>query len=261
MKCANKTDTEMKIIQLSDLHFTDDENVPHINQESKTNLISIIEDLNSKSSGDEVIILSGDIVYKPTPELYRSLAEIFSNLEQDIFVIPGNHDDNKCLRDNFIGKNIFHNDILESENWVVMLLDSSHPGAKLGSGRLTEDSLTYLNETLADKSDKNAIVFIHHPSIPFGASWFKEICLENSTEFNEIIHRYPNVKAVISGHAHTQYYELIQNKEFITAPSTWLQFDHTVDYETRYKDEAPGYNWYLLKMDGTFNFGTEYCRS
>jgi 3',5'-cyclic-AMP phosphodiesterase len=247
----NKNIAFQNIIQISDVHFTN-------NQDDVSRLTTIFDHIKNNIIGNKIICFTGDLVLHAEPILYQELAKLADGIGCDIYAIPGNHDDKLVLNNNFIGANIHHEKEINFGNWLVIFLDSSNPGANLGSGKLLETDLEYLEKRLSETKNKKILIFIHHPPILFGAQWFRKICLEDNQNFNHITDCYHNIKAIIFGHAHTQYNSLINNKLYICAPSAWLQFNHLIDEKISYKQNSIGYNWYGLSLDGSISFGTNY---
>lgn len=241
----------LTIIQITDLHF-------NLAGDDLARLNAVINHINNNIFGEKILILTGDLVSKKESSLYKRLAEIICTIGCDTYVIPGNHDNREILKNLFYGDRLFHNKELHAENWVSLLLDSSYPGKNLGSGMLPQSELDFLDKKLLDNKEKNALLFIHHPPILFGAKWFQNICLENVGKFDEIVKKHKNVRAIIFGHAHTQHSSCKNNILYVSAPSICFQFDHSVDDHTVTKNTNPGYNWYKLHKDGSLIFGTSY---
>jgi 3',5'-cyclic-AMP phosphodiesterase len=248
----------MRIIQLTDLHFTGRYKDDGTISESYQRLNLVLSAIKSQIDEDTKIVLTGDLVTNPTPDLYVSLSSVFHAVQAEVFAVPGNHDSDEMMKKYFFGNNILDCDKFISENWILLFLDSSLPGKALGSGKLSEIALKKLHSDLDTFREKKVIIFIHHPAIEFGAKWFRRIKLENSQVFNHIINQYRSVKSVIFGHGHTQYVGLINDKAYICGPPIWKFFNHDNDVDLEYVEHSPGYNWYALHQDGSISFGTSY---
>lgn len=243
------------VVQISDLHFTGNDDKSNTASE---NLDRIIENINMTMPDDCIIIATGDLVTHPTENRYKSLAEKLSKLKSPVYIIPGNHDDNKMMDASMKGNNIYHDKVITHDNWCILLLNSSYPGKNLGSGRLSDEGIEDLQRNLAKYAEKDIFLVIHHPPILFGADWFQQICLENRDLLNEIILQNNNIKLLAFGHAHTEFKEYRNNVAYIGAPSTWVQFDHDENDHASYTEASPGYNYYLLNEKSEFECATIY---
>ncbi len=247
------------VIQISDTHLLEEPKKTYKDRSPYTQLLSAFEHIQKNINDLKLIIFSGDLVSDATPKAYQLLSKILNQIEMPIYLIPGNHDNKNLMNQYVQGKNIHQLGEVHLNNWLIVLLDSSTPGAKLGSGRLSISELQRLEKILEDHPQKDILIFIHHPPIVFGAKWFQEICLENRDDFNAIVSEKKNIRAIIFGHAHTQLNTYIKNCLYICSPSTWCQMDHSVGEMAVYNLEIPGgYNYYSLGEDGYLQFGTHY---
>lgn len=247
-----------RLIQISDIHLVEDINAIEKGRSPSKQLERALLDMEQKIPGEKTIIITGDLVSSITTLTYQQLAGLFDKINHPIYVIPGNHDDPVMLKEHFVGKNIFHKKEIELDGWVALLLDSSTPGVILGSGRLSDLEMAKTEELLIKHRNKNIVIFIHHPPILFGATWFQNNCLENNKEFLKLIKNFDNIKIIAFGHAHTQHTEAIDGKIYFGAPSCWIQVDHTVNENIAYSNVPGGYNWFWLAKSGEFGYGTHF---
>lgn len=246
------------VLQLSDLHLWEDEHKIYHGRSPFKQLNAAIQEVNAHVDKDKIIILSGDLTSYPTPKAYQLLASMLRQVQAPIYVMAGNHDDRQMMDTYLLGENISHDTVIQLNGWLIILLDSSSRGKNLGSGKLEDAELNRLESTLTLYPKMNTLIFIHHPPILFGAAWFQTVCLDPNEKFDAIINNNQQIKAIIFGHAHTQYTTVKNNKLYICAPSTWRQFDHTVNEDSVYNAMLGGYNWYQLHAADHFAFGTNY---
>jgi len=62
----------------------------------------------------------------------------------------------------------------------------------------------------------------------------QNICLENREEFQAVMQGKKNIRAVMFGHAHTQYTAFINGCLYICSPSTLRQMNHAVHEHSEY---------------------------
>ncbi len=251
MPLSVRCDEDQTIIQLSDLHFS----------VGCQQLPDVLKHIEMKFIGDKKIILSGDLVANATSTQYRQLEIILQKTNYEIYAIPGNHDNLQLMKQHLLKDRIQFTKDLVCKNWVLLFLDTSNPGINLGSGRLIKSDLIGLDCALKKHIGKNVIIIMHHPPITFGADWFKKICLENLDDFKAVVKSHTNIRAVLFGHAHTSYQTTVDGVKYICSPSSWVQFDHSINDKLAYKNIGPGYNWYKLKQNGSFKFGTVFLCS
>lgn len=249
------------IIQISDTHLLEDSQKMVEGRFPRAQLLQALLHIEQHIKGEKILIVTGDLVSDITPKTYAILSTIFNQFTGQVYIIPGNHDDPTYIKKYIVGQNIHHSAYLQLANWKLILLDSSVSGIKLGSGKLSASELQRLELNLNQKPVSNTLIFMHHPPVLFGAKWFQEICLENADEFHAITKGRKEIKAIIFGHAHTQWSNTIDGQRYICCPSTWRQMDHNNDEIAVYSNLPGGYNWYQLGEDGTFQFGTHYFNS
>jgi Icc protein len=247
------------LVQLSDIHFSGDKLLKLKNILPAKGLQQVLHHIENTIPGFKIFILTGDLVATPEPVLYQDLAAIFTALPYPVVAIPGNHDSLNMMEKYFFGQNITSKFFLSVENWLAIFLNSTHKGKVEHAGRIIQSDLDLLENTLAQHPNQNALIFLHHPPISFGAAWFRTILLENSEEFNAVLERFEQVKAILFGHAHTEYRLLRKKKLYLACPSTWAQIDHSEDNKVKFASTPPAYNSYQLCPDGSLSFMTHYC--
>ncbi|KTD16238.1 metallophosphoesterase [Legionella jordanis] len=247
------------LVQLSDIHYSGDNPLKGLNKLPAEGLQQVLKHLEENIPGDKTIILTGDLVDSPEPAFYEELASIFKSLPHKVLTIPGNHDSLEMMEKHLFGHNIFSSFSLTTENWLILLCDTNHPTQVEHAGRIISKDLQALEQALMAHPNQNALIFMHHPPVSFGAAWFKQIILENAAEFNSTIERFEQVKAIIFGHAHTEFSLLRQKKLYLGCPSTWIQFNHSLNEQLGFTAAPSAYMSYRLYRDGSLLFQTHYC--
>ncbi|KTD23383.1 3',5'-cyclic-nucleotide phosphodiesterase [Legionella lansingensis] len=254
------TNSPITLVQLSDLHFSGEKPLKNHPKLPAEGLANVLKHIETTIPEEKIIILTGDLVADPDPALYQELASIFRTLPHTVAAIPGNHDSFEMMKEHFFGYNISSKTVLSIGKWLNILLDSSHSGLVKHSGRIINSDLEMLENTLTQHPNQHILIFLHHPPIAFGSEKFKKIILENAADFNSIVQRFEQVKAVIFGHAHTEFSLLRQKILYLSCPSTWAQFDRSQD-DLFFMPTPSAYNSYRLYDDGSFLFMTHYCWS
>jgi len=100
------------------------------------------------------------------------------------------------------------------------------------------------------------LVSVHHHVLPVGSAWLDEHILKNNKQFIDLINKFDNVKAVLSGHVHQAFDVEKQGTRYITSPSTCVQFKPNSD-DFAVDDKAPGYRYLVLHKSGTITTKVE----
>ncbi|MDW6002229.1 metallophosphoesterase [Vibrio mangrovi] len=234
-----------KIVQISDIHFC----IRDKSHDSRKNLSLVLNKIN-KLYDEYILVLSGDMVMKADKAHYIELYKYIRNFTQnEIYVIPGNHDDIALMRELAKQADFFKiQDTLEIGNNDIVFLDSSEKGEYLGGGKIDLSHFEVIKSKLRENSNK--IVFIHHPPFKIGAEWFKKICLDNGDLFMKSLLKINNLKYLSYGHCHNYFIEERENTVFLSCPSSWIQFDHSCHHEMKYDQKREiGFNVFHLSDD------------
>jgi Icc protein len=138
--------------------------------------------------------------------------------------------------------------------WQFILLDSTRPNSP--GGHLAEKELLFLEQTLEAHPDRYAIVCLHHQPVPVGSAWLDTMMVDNAQGFFHIIDRHPHVRAVVWGHIHQDFSARRNGIELLGAPSTCVQFKPGAA-KVAVDDIKPGYRWFRLHAEGSFETGVE----
>ena len=135
------------------------------------------------------------------------------------YLVPGNHDQREPLREVF-NEQPFPNEgplnwTLESEFCRLIGLDSLVE--RKSYGELAPETLLYLEEQLR-QSDKPTLISFHHPPITVGIDHMEVQNLQNASEVESIIARFPQVSAVLYGHLHRHVTTTWANTQLIVCP-------------------------------------------
>ncbi|MBA3661759.1 MAG: 3',5'-cyclic-AMP phosphodiesterase [Gammaproteobacteria bacterium] len=248
--------SKLKIIQLTDMHIFHDANKELLGVNTHLSFQAVLSLMFNQEENIDAIFLSGDLTQDGASTSYFKLASMLAFLKMPIYVMPGNHDNEKNLLSTYpIGpiktdRQVFFN------KWQIITLNSQKPGAV--EGFIDEEELTYLDQALKDYPDHHAIVMLHHQPVDVGSRWLDRLGVRNKPAFWDIIKRYPHLKLVLFGHVH-QVFEQKENGIWCySTPSTCIQFkpkerDFALDFL------PPGYRWIDLNDDGTWETGVKRC--
>jgi Icc protein len=236
------------IVQISDCHLFYDKKQSLLGVKTYESLSAISELIQAKNSSTQIIIASGDVSQDDSEQSYEYFFEILKKTHTKIFAVPGNHDDNALMKKLFKEKNI----ILDS--WQIILLNSQKKG--FVEGFLDKEEMIFLKNCLISQPKLSSIIVFHHPPILVLSAWIDKIGLANKNDFWKFIGNFPNVKAVLFGHAHQEFAGKVNNILCYGVPSTCIQFKRNDD-NFALDNLPPGYRWIELYDDGSLKTGIQ----
>ena len=210
---------ELRFVQVSDVHLSDapDTNFKVLSH-SKELLNSAISDIN-RLKGLDFVVFTGDMVNEPTRNLYRDFFISLSKLNYPALFVLGNHDSAPAQDNNsgYLNKqNII--DIITnsnpyqpygkayfafspSENYRVIVLDTSYGQEQQSNGFLPDEQLIFLDNEISQNQDKVIVIFQHVPLFePYKSADHR---LLNANAYLDILKKYQKTPiAIFSGHYH-----------------------------------------------------------
>ena len=210
------------IIQISDTHLFGDKNRKINGSNSYANLKSVLHHIALNQKPD-LIMVTGDLSQDCTFESYQHLANLLNKTHSKYFLLPGNHDDvdviNKVFDFNWIKDNVDY--CFDLNNWFINVIDTSlYPEV---GGELSEKQLKHLENNLTKNKNKSTLVFMHHHPVVVESEWLDEYILKNANDFNNVIKKNPQVKAVLFGHIHQAFEKNISGTFYGSTPASCYQ--------------------------------------
>ncbi|MET8046145.1 phosphodiesterase [Streptosporangium sp. NPDC005286] len=163
---------------------------------------SVMRHLENLSGPLDAVVVTGDIADNGLIQEYEIARELLTTRHPTI-ICPGNHDARSAFRKVMLDEDGDGpvNQVLRLDGLTVALCDSSVPGRP--EGFLEDETTAWLRDVLAESPDTPAIIGMHHPPVSLGIPYVDAIRLRNPERLEEIVRRYPQVAAIIVGHAHT----------------------------------------------------------
>lgn len=235
----------MKIVAISDTHIVPKGQASR-GIDTAERLRMALADL-AENHGDAVFcVLCGDLADHGDPDAYAHLAELLDGFPLPLKFMIGNHDH----RANFIAafpdapldSNGFVQSVADAEAGRFIFCDTYEAGRV--DGRMCADRLTWLDERLAERRDRPAYVFFHHPA------WRNHghtdaIRLTDAGKLAGILKKYDHVRHLFAGHTHrissgvwngTPFATLgathYNNGMPVVGPNAWAGRYHTPGYST-----------------------------
>ena len=235
------------IIQISDTHLMDRADLEFVRMNPEQSFHTVMQHILTHHPQIDAIIHTGDVAQVPVVETYARYQAYMQQLGIPFFQIPGNHDELSLFP---FPSGESQPTAIESGNWCLILLNSAVKGRIDGHIKATD--LQCLHDLLEQYADKHVIVACHHHPFAMQSHWIDQHKLKNSEDLTDVLARHSNVKAVLNGHVHQDAFTEWEGIQFLSAPSTCVQFKpFSQDFAL---DECePGYRVLYLHQDGQFD--------
>lgn len=241
----------IKILQITDLHLGADENYRLAGVDTTYTFNAVLERIQNEDF--ELIMVTGDISAEANISAYETFFTRIKILDTPVLWLPGNHDLMPSI--STVNNAIPFENVLDIGDWRIIMLDSVVENHSRGC--LGEEELSTLKTLLAENTQSNVLVSLHHQPINVGSQWLDRQKIEDADEFLSIIEADPKVRGVVWGHVHQDFQEVRNNRLFLATPSTCVQFKANSD-EFALDDLYPGYRLLHLSDNGAIT--TEVTR-
>jgi 3',5'-cyclic-AMP phosphodiesterase len=201
----------------------------------------------------DALLISGDLAEHAKRKEYRLAREIVEPLEVPVFVLPGNHDDRKKMRQAFAIPGAGREPIdyaVDLGPLRLVVIDSTIPGEDRGDFLPTQ--LDWLEATLAAAPTQPTIVAMHQPPLATAiADWDGVIMTPaDRAALATVVARHPQVKAIVGGHLHRLATSALAGRPVLAAPPTYLHAHPDFEAETvRLRGGPPGFVLHALLGD------------
>ncbi|MET0135370.1 MAG: metallophosphoesterase [Kibdelosporangium sp.] len=196
---------------VSDIHIDGDDR-------SLERAARVMDYLNQLPGELDAILVTGDLADHGLAEEYEHVAKLLSG-PRPVLHCPGNHDSRGPYREVLLGESAGEspiNCVHRVGDAVFAMCDSSVPGRP--EGFLADETLAWLETVLAGAEDSPVFVCFHHPPVVLHAPFIDTIKQHGEDRLAALITRYPNVVAVLCGHAHTGASTSFAGRPLLVAP-------------------------------------------
>ncbi|MGX2040524.1 3',5'-cyclic-AMP phosphodiesterase [Methylocaldum sp. MU1018] len=239
---------------MTDFHFLAEQDRTMLGIETELSFAAVLEAVRHKSRQPDLALLTGDLVQDPCASSYERLQQRLAVLGIPCYCLPGNHDDPRLMSEFLSAGNVHLQPRILLDGWQIVCLDSTISGKP--GGRLADDQLHLLENSLAEHPERYALIALHHHPVPSGSRWMDTMVLENADELLAIAQASLRVRGIVFGHVHQAMDEKRGHLRLLASPSTCFQFKP--QSPTFALDRVPpGYRWIELYSDGTMDTGIE----
>ena len=204
----------MKLIAISDLHL------PSliksiVSTDANGNFLKAISAIRNRQF--DALLILGDIAYKnANKHSYQLCSKGLTAITQDIYCLPGNHDEwdllYKIMHPHL--KNTTHCFEQQFGSAPFLFLDSS-------SGEISKK---YVEQFLHNHTNQAVFLCAHHPIVPTQAQYMEQrYALRNKQEVLDLLSSHSAPVTVVSGHYHCSIESSYKNVRQIVVPSLLYQ--------------------------------------
>ncbi len=196
-----------KLLFISDPHICPDGETI-IGLDPAMRLQAVLDAAMTAHADAEALVLLGDLTHHGDPRSYQKLSDLFCDLPVPVIPMLGNHD----RRDAFLG--VFADAPITASGHIQQMTDlAGHRIITLDSldgppypdrhhsGRLCPARMHFLENALATRDGRHAVVCIHHPPFDTGILGMDQIKLADGDAFLDLLARHGNLH-LICGHIH-----------------------------------------------------------
>lgn len=214
----------MIVAQITDTHIAVPSSDEDIAAARVASLKRCIAAINGFRPRPDAVVHTGDLTQNGAPAEYALMREILAPLKVPFYAIPGNRDRRRAFADAFAADGYLppHGGFLSYtvEHLAVRIVALDSVGVGRGHGSICSEKLSWLETTLAAAPERITVLMLHHP--PFDDSHGALAGLhkaEEATAFAATLKRNPQVRRVLSGHAHLAAECLLGGTIVATMPS------------------------------------------
>jgi len=239
----------LKIVQLTDTHLFADMQGEMKGCQTARSLQTVLQAVAQRQPRPDLLLLTGDLSQDETEDSYRLLLRLISPLGIPALWLPGNHDQAIALMEQVLS--VFPmspQKCVQQGGWNLILLNSSQWNEV--SGRLSDDSLRWLDDRLRQFAHLPTLIALHHPPLAIGSAWMDAIGLQNRESLFAVLDQHPQVKLVVFGHIHQEFDQTRWGVRYLGTPSTCIQFAPNIDDFSIDSTRQPGFREILLHPAG-----------
>ncbi|HDQ14148.1 MAG TPA: phosphodiesterase [Sediminispirochaeta sp.] len=196
------------LAQISDLHIGRTISYPSGQVELFEELQKTVEKIARMEPLPDILMVTGDLANHASRRDYLRVKALLDSLPIPYYIVPGNHDSRRVLREVFSDHSYLHladqfiQYSIDGLPVRILSLDTLAEGSH--RGRIDEVRLRWLDERLAEEPKKPTLICMHHPPFRTGMPYPDSLGLDGTQEMAKIVGKYRNIEAIVSGHTHRE---------------------------------------------------------
>jgi len=215
------------VAQITDLHVTPEPDLFYGRVDTRAALSRMIDRIESLDPRPDLVVATGDLVDKPSPESYATLRRLFERLTARLKLLPGNHDDRALLASAFPDHEYLDgglaNYVADYEAFRLVAFDAVVEGKEYA--RPTAVALDWLRDRLAEAPDRPTMMIMHHPPVDTGMAFIDAFQGQWPPELPDLVRASPQVRLILCGHAHRHIDATLGAARVCVAGGSAYQFD------------------------------------
>ncbi|CAM5454216.1 3',5'-cyclic adenosine monophosphate phosphodiesterase CpdA [Streptomyces spiroverticillatus] len=229
------------LAQISDLHLDG-------SARSTERAARVMDYLRALPRPVDALLVTGDIADHGTIAEYEEAARLL-DVPFPVLPCPGNHDARAAYRKGLLGEEPSDgpvNRLHHVGGTALLLVDSTLPGRD--EGLLDPPTLRWIRETLDGLPATTPVLLaFHQPPVVLHHPLPDAYLLQNPEDLAALLAAYPQVVAVLTGHAHTAAATTFAGRPLIVGPAvTWTlrlpwEGDQAAD-----REQPPGLAFHVL---------------
>jgi Icc protein len=237
---------KLRIAQVTDCHVSAAPGTLYRGHDPVTNLQAVLKHVSTMEP--DILLATGDLSEDGSAGSYATLRKMLERTGLPVLALPGNHDDPALLSEYFPGSPVGGLLVTDHGEWQIIRLDSCLPGKP--HGRLDEETLQALEETLAEATGRPRLVALHHQPLLANSPWIDKYRLMDAAPFLELVERSADIKVVVWGHIHQPFETKLNGTLMMGGPSS---VSNSLPVEASFTPDNRGaaYRWLELEPDGS----------
>ncbi|MFC7302890.1 phosphodiesterase [Streptomyces monticola] len=236
------------LAQISDLHL---DGTPRATERAER----VMNRLRGLHARVDALLVTGDIADHGTEAEYEEAARIL-DAPFPVLTCPGNHDHRAPYRKALLGDTAGSapdapvNSVHRVGDTAVLMCDSSIPGSD--EGLLAPETYAWIEATLDGLGDGvPALLAFHHPPVALHHPLPDSYGLRQPRELAALLERRPQIKALITGHAHSPAATVFAGRPLVVGPGvTWTLQLPWESPEVADRAADPGLAFHVLDDEG-----------
>ena len=213
---------ELKFIQVSDAHFIADRD------DMQEALDALVKEINSLK-GIQFVIFTGDNIDNPNVKSLHKFLKSVNKINVPVYFVIGNHDvsiNSGLDKDKYL-------DVIRQHDWfypewktnytfkkkgvVFVVVDGAKQVIPGPNGYYKQDTLDWLDKVLEKNKKKQVVIIQHFPVVE--PKKLRSHSTYKAEKYLEILDKYENVMAVVSGHYHINKEDMRNGVYHVSTPA------------------------------------------
>lgn len=233
------------LAHISDLHLDGGER-------ALTRATRVMDHLRGLPQSVDALLVTGDIADHGAASEYEQAADVLA-APFPVLTCPGNHDVRAAYRAGLRGRPPEDgpiNEVHHVAGTAILMCDATIPGRN--EGHLAAPTVAWIDSTLAELSPETpALIAFHQPPIALHHPVLDSMLLQEPEELAALLDKYPNVVAVLAGHAHTPAATMFAGRPLLVGPAvTWTMRLPWEGEPLANLEAPPGLAFHVLDDDG-----------